>query len=64
VAGGTRFTPSEHRQDRSGFFHDVRGSEYERLFSSGGLDALENAKKRGKIREIGISLKATTKDTA
>jgi len=38
------------------FFHDVRDSEYERLFSSGGLAVLENAKKEGKIREIGISI--------
>jgi predicted aldo/keto reductase-like oxidoreductase len=38
------------------FFHDVRGSEYDRIFDSGGLDTLEKAKGEGKIREIGISI--------
>jgi predicted aldo/keto reductase-like oxidoreductase len=37
-------------------YHDVRGAEYERLFDSGGLEALEKAKKQGRIREIGISI--------
>ena len=37
-------------------FHDVRGSEYDRIFDTGGLEALEKAKKEGKIREIGISI--------
>ncbi len=38
------------------FFHDVRGSEYDRLFDTGGLETLEKAKKQGKVREIGISI--------
>jgi len=38
------------------FFHDVRGSEYDRIFDSGGLDTLERARKEGKILEIGISI--------
>ncbi len=38
------------------FFHDVRGSEYDRIFDSGGLEALERARSEGKIREIGISI--------
>jgi predicted aldo/keto reductase-like oxidoreductase len=38
------------------FFHDVRGSEYDRIFDSGGLETLEKAKKEGKIVEIGISV--------
>jgi predicted aldo/keto reductase-like oxidoreductase len=38
------------------FFHDVRDSEYDRIFDSGGLEALENARSEGKIREIGISI--------
>jgi predicted aldo/keto reductase-like oxidoreductase len=37
-------------------FHDVRDSEYDRLFSSGGLEVLENAIRQGKILEIGISI--------
>ena len=37
-------------------FHDVRGSEYDRIFESGGLEALERAREEGKIREIGISI--------
>jgi predicted aldo/keto reductase-like oxidoreductase len=37
-------------------FHDVRGSEYDRIFDSGGLEALERAREEGKIREIGISI--------
>jgi predicted aldo/keto reductase-like oxidoreductase len=37
-------------------FHDVRGTEYDRIFNSGGLEALENSRKEGKIREIGISI--------
>lgn len=38
------------------FFHDVRGSEYDRIFDSGGLEALERARSEGKILEIGISI--------
>ena len=38
------------------FFHDVRESEYEKIFQRGGLEALLEAKKEGKIREIGISI--------
>jgi predicted aldo/keto reductase-like oxidoreductase len=38
------------------FFHDVRGSEYDRIFDSGGLETLKKAKKEGKILEIGISI--------
>ena len=38
------------------FFHDVRDSEYDRLFSSGGMAVLENAKREGEILEIGISI--------
>jgi predicted aldo/keto reductase-like oxidoreductase len=38
------------------FFHDVRGSEYDRIFDSGGLETLEKAKREGKILEIGISI--------
>ena len=37
-------------------FHDVRGSEYDRIFNSGGMEALEEAKRQGKLREIGISV--------
>lgn len=37
-------------------FHDVRGSEYNRIFDSGGLVALEKAKREGKILAIGISI--------
>ena len=37
-------------------FHDVRGSEYDRIFDSGGLETLEKARKEGKILEIGISI--------
>ena len=37
-------------------FHDVRGSEYDRIFDNGGLETLEKAKKEGKILEIGISI--------
>lgn len=37
-------------------FHDVRESEYGRLFKEDGLMALEKAKKEGKLREIGISI--------
>jgi len=37
-------------------FHDVRGAEYDQLFDSGGLEALEKAKNQGRIREIGISI--------
>ena len=37
-------------------FHDARGPDYDRLFHSGGLEALEKSKKEGKIREIGISI--------
>jgi hypothetical protein len=38
------------------FFHDVRGSEYEKIFKAGGLKELEKARKEGKISEIGISI--------
>ena len=38
------------------FFHDVRGSEYEKIFNAGGLEELEKARKEGKISEIGISI--------
>lgn len=37
-------------------FHDVRGSEYNRIFDSGGLETLLRAKEQGEIREIGISI--------
>ena len=37
-------------------FHDVRGSEYDRIFNSGGLETLMKAKEQGEIREIGISI--------
>ena len=37
-------------------FHDVRGAEYERIFSTGGLRELEKARQEGKISEIGISI--------
>ncbi len=37
-------------------FHDVRGSEYDRIFDSGGLEALQKARTEGKILEIGISI--------
>ena len=37
-------------------FHDVRGLEYERIFEQGGLEALEKAKKQGKVSQIGISI--------
>jgi len=38
------------------FFHDVRGSEYERIFDTGGLEALQRARKEGKFLQIGISI--------
>jgi predicted aldo/keto reductase-like oxidoreductase len=37
-------------------FHDVRGTEYDRIFDRGGLEALEEARRKGIIREIGISI--------
>jgi len=37
-------------------FHDVRGSDYEKIFEKGGLDALEKAKQQGKVFQIGISI--------
>lgn len=37
-------------------FHDVRGSEYDRIFDGGGLEALERARGEGKVRKIGISI--------
>lgn len=37
-------------------FHDVRGSDYEKLFERGGLEALEEARKQGKLLQIGISI--------
>jgi predicted aldo/keto reductase-like oxidoreductase len=38
------------------FFHDVRGSEYEKIFNAGGLRELEKARTEGKISQIGISI--------
>jgi predicted aldo/keto reductase-like oxidoreductase len=38
------------------FFHDVRGSEYEMILHSGGLEVLELARDQGKVVEIGISI--------
>mgnify|MGYP000500527199 CR=1 FL=1 len=38
------------------FFHDVRGSEYEKILEKGGVEALEKAKKQGKILKMGISI--------
>lgn len=38
------------------FFHDVRGSEYEKIFNAGGLKELEKARREGKISQIGISV--------
>jgi predicted aldo/keto reductase-like oxidoreductase len=37
-------------------FHDVRGSEYEKIFEQGGLQTLEKAKEDGKVSQIGISI--------
>ncbi len=37
-------------------FHDVRGSEYEKIFEKGGLETLEKAKEQGKVSQIGISI--------
>jgi len=37
-------------------FHDVRGSEYEKIFEKGGLEALEKAREQGKVLQIGISI--------
>jgi len=37
-------------------FHDVRGSDYERIFEKDGLDVLEKARGQGKISQIGISI--------
>ncbi len=37
-------------------FHDVRGAEYEKIFSTGGLSELKKARGEGKISEIGISI--------
>ena len=37
-------------------FHDVRGSEYDRIFDRGGLETLEEARGRGIVSEIGISI--------
>ncbi len=37
-------------------FHDVRGSEYEKIFEQGGLETLEKAKEEGKVSQIGISI--------
>jgi predicted aldo/keto reductase-like oxidoreductase len=37
-------------------FHDVRGDQYESIFEQGGFEALERAKKQGKVLEIGISI--------
>jgi hypothetical protein len=38
------------------FFHDVRGGEYERIFSTGGLEELQKARQKGEITHIGISI--------
>ncbi len=38
------------------FFHDVRGGEYERIFSTGGLEELQKAQQKGEITHIGISI--------
>jgi predicted aldo/keto reductase-like oxidoreductase len=37
-------------------FHDVRGSDYEKIFEKGGLEALEKAREQGKVSQIGISI--------
>lgn len=37
-------------------FHDVRGSEYEKIFERGGLEVLEKAKDQGKVSQVGISI--------
>ena len=37
-------------------FHDVRGAEYEKIFSAGGMKELEKAHQEGKISQIGISI--------
>ena len=37
-------------------FHDVRGGEYEKIFTAGGLEELQKAQQAGKIRAIGISI--------
>ncbi|MBI5967820.1 MAG: aldo/keto reductase [Deltaproteobacteria bacterium] len=37
-------------------FHDVRGSEYDKIFMEGGLEELEKAREEGKIRHVGISI--------
>lgn len=38
------------------FFHDVRGGEFEKIFTAGGLEELQKAQQEGKIRAIGISI--------
>jgi len=37
-------------------FHDVRGSDYEKIFNAGGLEEMAKARKEGKVREVGISI--------
>ena len=37
-------------------FHDVRGSDYEKIFEKGGIDVLEKAKQQGKVSQIGMSI--------
>jgi len=37
-------------------FHDVRGSDYEKIFEKGGLEAIEKAREQGKVYQIGISI--------
>jgi predicted aldo/keto reductase-like oxidoreductase len=37
-------------------FHDVRGSDYEKIFEKGGLEALERAREQGKVSQIGMSI--------
>jgi hypothetical protein len=38
------------------FFHDVRGGEYERIFTTGGLEELLKAQEKGEITHLGISI--------
>jgi predicted aldo/keto reductase-like oxidoreductase len=37
-------------------FHDVRGSEYEKIFEKKGLESLEKAREQGKVSQVGISI--------
>ena len=38
------------------FFHDVRGGEYERIFTTGGLEEMQKAQEKGEIKYLGISI--------